>query len=225
MKLLIASSKSWFNEQKKSNKFKELNIKNISKKNELNLEFLKSLNPRYIFFPHWNWKVDELILKNYECIAFHTSPLPYGRGGSPIQNLILNGFKEAPLCAIKMTNQIDAGPIYKKEIISLKGNLDQIFERIAIATEKMILEICKNNLTPKEQEGDPFYFQRLSEKDNILKLDNPIERIYDSIRMLDGKEYPKAFIELGDYVIEFSNAEIKDNQIKATAKFIKKIIK
>ena len=78
MKLLIASSKSWFNEQKKSNKFKELNIKNISKKNELNLEFLKSLNPRYIFFPHWNWKVDELILKNYECIAFHTSPLPYG---------------------------------------------------------------------------------------------------------------------------------------------------
>ena len=222
MKLVIASSKIWFNEHKKSKEYKELNIKYISKKEELNLVYLKNLNPRYVFFPHWNWKVEKSILDNFECIAFHTSPLPYGRGGSPIQNLILNGFIEAPLCAIKMTNQIDAGPIYTKEVISLEGNLDQIFERISVAMEKIILEICKKNLIPLEQKGDPFYFKRLSDKNNILKLDIPIEKIYDRIRMLDGKEYPKAYIELEDYVIEFSDAELNNNELKATAKFIKK---
>lgn len=222
MKLVIASSKSWFNEHIKSKQYKELNIKYISKKEELNLAYLKNLNPRYVFFPHWNWKVEKLILDNFECIAFHTSPLPYGRGGSPIQNLILNGFREAPLCAIKMINQIDAGPIYTKEVISLEGNLDKIFERISVAMEKIILEICKKNLIPLEQKGDPFYFKRLSDKNNILKLDIPVEKVYDRIRMLDGKEYPKAYIELEDYVIEFSEAELNNNELKATAKFIKK---
>ena len=88
--------------------------------------------------------------------------------------------------------------------------------------EKIILEICKKNLIPLEQKGDPFYFKRLSDKNNILKLDIPVEKVYDRIRMLDGKEYPKAYIELEDYVIEFSEAELNNNELKATAKFIKK---
>ena len=66
------------------------------------------------------------------CIGFHTAPLPYGRGGSPIQNLIIRNFKIAPVCAIKMTNKFDAGPIFLKEKVSLSGNLDAIFNRISL---------------------------------------------------------------------------------------------
>ncbi len=57
------------------------------------------------------------IIKNYNCICFHTAPLPYGRGGSPIQNLIKRNYKKTPICALKMSNKIDAGPIFLKKNI------------------------------------------------------------------------------------------------------------
>ena len=75
-------------------------------------------NPDLVFFPHWHWIVPSEIHRTYQCILFHAAPLPYGRGGSPIQNLILNGFKEAPVCALKMTEGLDSGPIYTKKKVT-----------------------------------------------------------------------------------------------------------
>ena len=88
---VIASSKDWFEEHPKSNEYRNLNLFVITKKENLSLEYLETINPRYIFFPHWSWKVSSEIYERFECVVFHTAPLPYGRGGSPIQNLILNG--------------------------------------------------------------------------------------------------------------------------------------
>ena len=90
-KILIACSKNWF----VKNKFVRIFLKKnknkfiiISKKKDLNLSNLNKINPKIIFFPHWSHIVSEKIIIKYNCICFHTSPLPYGRGGSPIQNLI-----------------------------------------------------------------------------------------------------------------------------------------
>ena len=91
MNYVIANSKNWFDISEKSKKFNELSFFHIKTKEELNLEYLSKIKPKYIFFPHWSWKVNKEIFENYECIAFHTAPLPYGRGGSPIQNLIIRG--------------------------------------------------------------------------------------------------------------------------------------
>ena len=44
--------------------------------------------------------------------------LPYGRGGSPLQNLILKGKKTTKITAFKMIDKIDAGPIYLKKIVT-----------------------------------------------------------------------------------------------------------
>ena len=41
--------------------------------------------------------------------------LPFGRGGSPLQNLIVRGFEETMTSAIKVTKGIDTGDIYLKE--------------------------------------------------------------------------------------------------------------
>jgi len=46
---------------------------------------IEALNPRYIFFLHWSWKVYDDIINNYECICFHMTDVPYRRGGSPLQ--------------------------------------------------------------------------------------------------------------------------------------------
>ena len=160
MRILIASSKNWFNLKKDIQNDNE--VKLISKKDELSLEFLNKFNPELIFFPHWNWVVSEEIYSQYKCIVFHTAPLPYGRGGSPIQNLILNEIKEAPVCALKMTSELDSGPIYTKRTISLDGSLHQILKKINTAINIMIEELIINLPEPKEQVGEVFTFERLS---------------------------------------------------------------
>ena len=72
-KYVIVTSKDWFEKHPKSNEFKKLNFTKIYKKNDLNIKNLKKINPKYIFFIHWNWKVNSSIYKNYNCVVFHTS--------------------------------------------------------------------------------------------------------------------------------------------------------
>jgi methionyl-tRNA formyltransferase len=212
---LIASSKDWFKAHPKSIQFSQLNVFEITQKEELNLEYLETINPRYIFFPHWNWKVSADIYERFECVVFHTAPLPYGRGGSPIQHLILNGLKKSPVCAIKMTDILDGGPIYDSLEVSLEGTISEIFTRIADRVEKLIVSICQHTPHPKEQVGEPVAFKRLSTKDNELLSSHSIHELYDRIRMVDGGDYPKAYISFGDYKIEVTAAEVAGTELQA----------
>lgn len=218
-KIVIASSRDWFDKVTKSKEFLSLDIQYIKKKEDLTLETLEKLEPEYIFFPHWNWRVSKEIFSKYKCVAFHTAPLPYGRGGSPIQNLIIRGHVSSPVFALKMTEVLDGGPIYGAEEISLDGNLDEIFHRIAMAVHKLILLICKEKPVPIEQKGIPVKFQRLTYKDNELTSNLRIFEIYDRIRMVDGLDYPKAYICNGLTHIEFTEAEIVGEEVFARAKF------
>ena len=47
-----------------------------------------------MYYMKWYGQNYSKIIKKYNCICFHTAPLPYGRGGSPIQNMILKKFKK-----------------------------------------------------------------------------------------------------------------------------------
>ncbi len=216
--LVIACSKSWFNKHTKSNEFLKLPITNITSKEDLNLKFLRDINPKYIFFPHWSWKVDKSIYQEYECVAFHTAPLPYGRGGSPIQNLIIRGFKNSPICALRMNHDIDSGPIYTKREICLEGDLRDIFKRMAEKIEEMIINICYEEPTPINQEGQVKLFSRLSYADNEIESSMSQKEIYDRIRMVDADDYKKAFIKFGKKRIILSNATLKNNYLKADIK-------
>jgi methionyl-tRNA formyltransferase len=72
----------------------------INRKDDLSLEKLSELKPRYIFFPHWSYIVPEEIFNSFECVIFHMTDLPYGRGGSPLQNLIQRGHRETKISAL-----------------------------------------------------------------------------------------------------------------------------
>ncbi len=220
-KIIIACSKKWFFKNQKVKKYiKKKNILILQKKDYLNEKYLKKVNPKIIFFPHWSYKVKENIIKKYRCICFHTAPLPYGRGGSPIQNLIIRNFKKSPICAIKMTNKIDAGPIYMKKTISLSGNLNKIFERMAEKIIQMIIILSKKNIKPKKQRGKIYNFKRLSEQPEIIK-ERKIEEIFDKIRMLDSDDYNNAYIKNNNLKIYLSNPKKKKNYIICDAKIFK----
>ena len=129
MRIVICNSKTWFELRPEISAIHD--VLNIETKSDLSLDVLTNFQPELIFFPHWNWLVEKQIFTKFTCIVFHVAPLPYGRGGSPIQNLIKRGFTSSPVCALKMAGGIDDGPIYDKEEISLKilGKPLQAFDR------------------------------------------------------------------------------------------------
>ena len=207
MNFLVCSSQNWFKLSK------EISDKNLVKfimcKEDLTIETVDHFKPDYIFFPHWNWIVEKEIHEKYECVVFHTAPLPYGRGGSPIQNLIMEGIKASPVCAIKMTSKLDAGPIYASSNISLTGDLNSIFSRINDAVNELIAKILSEILTPIDQVSEPHIFKKLTQGDNEITAGLKLEEIYDRIRMVDHPDYLSAFIMYGNIKNELSNA-LKD---------------
>ena len=215
---VVASSKDWYKEYPKSKEYDDLNIIEIKTKADLTLELLEKINPRYIFFPHWNWKVDSEIFERYECVVFHTAPLPFGRGGSPIQNLILRNIEKTPVCALRMTEILDGGPIYDSIEVTLDGTITEIFSKIAVCVEKLIIKICQENIEPKEQSGTVVSFNRLTYADNELKSEYSIKELYDRIRMVDGLDYQRAYLNFGKNKIEFTEAHLDKHCLIAKIK-------
>lgn len=220
-KYVIATIKSW-NIEKAEGFVSENSNKDIlliTNKKDLTHRKIKNFNPRYIFFPHWSWIIPKEIYRNYECVIFHMTDLPFGRGGSPLQNLIARGVYKTKLSAIRAVEEVDAGPVYLKRNLNLKGSATQIFRRASrIIFEDMIPYIMKNKPVPIAQKGKVVRFKRrVPEQSDIANLKD-IREIYDYIRMLDGEGYPLAFLETPNLRIEFSNAKIKEQYLLTQAK-------
>lgn len=218
-KIIIACSKKWFLNNEIIKIFiNKNNITIIKNKKQISLKYLNKIKPDIIFFPHWGFKVNKNIIQKYNCICFHTAPLPYGRGGSPIQNLILKKFKKTPVCAIQMVDKIDSGAVYLKKMISLSGNLDEIFSRMSFVILEMIKTLIKKKITPKKQVGKTLKFKRIKEEQSEIKIEKNINKIFDKIRMLSAEEYPNAYIKKNNFKIFFTKAVIRKKTIFCNAK-------
>ncbi len=218
-KILICCNNNFFKKKIKKKNFFFINSNDKLKKN-----YLKKINPDLIFFPHWNHKINKFIFENFICIGFHSTPLPYGRGGSPIQNMILRGYKSTKISAYEINSKMDAGSIYLQSNLKLNGTGEEIFKR---AYEKILLMIFKLIVKlpkQKKQSGKVTYFKRRKpEEGNLLILKN-IDKIYDVIRMLDINfiNYPNAFIENKYIKFNFREAKLKKNKIEAKVEILRK---
>jgi len=174
---------------------------------------LASHNPVYIFFVHWNWKVPARIFTSHECVCFHMTDVPYGRGGSPLQNLIMRGHTHTVVTALQMVAELDAGPIYCKRPLSLAGRAADIY----LLAGSVCLDIMRWMITerpsPVAQIGTPVLFTRRKPEQSALPTSGTLKHLYDFIRMLDAPSYPMAFVEHGEFLFEFSNAQLSNNEI------------
>lgn len=170
---------------------------------------------KYIFFLHWNWHVPKDVWTRYQCVCFHMTDVPYGRGGSPLQNLIVAGHKSTKFAALRMVEEMDAGPVYVKSLMSLDGRAEEIYLRAGKLSFEMICFIINNMPIPKPQQGEPVYFKRRKPAQSELPASGGIMKLYDHIRMLDAPSYPKAFLEYGKYRLEFSGAQLNGNDLIA----------
>ncbi len=187
----------------------------IGEREGLTPDAVRAMSPRYIFFLHWSWKVPDEIVSGYECVCFHMTDLPFGRGGSPLQNLIALGLKETKLTALRMTREIDAGPVYVKEPLSLEGGAEEIYLRAGRLSAKMIEHIVGLEPKPVPQKGETVTFKRRKPEQSQIKERTSIEELHDLIRMLDAAGYPRAFLNHAGFRFEFTRAALYDGRIVA----------
>ena len=195
----------------------------IDNKADFSVEYLNRKKIKKIFIPHWSYVIPKEIYEYYECIVFHMTDLPYGRGGSPLQNLIVRGHQSTKISALRVTQGLDEGPIYLKKELSLFGTAEEIFIRANQIILHMIIEITNKDLRPIPQNGNIENFKRRKPEEGNIENLSDINKVYDYIRMLDAHGYPKSFLETSSLKFEFSRASLKsDGSIIADVTITKK---
>lgn len=220
--VIFASCKSWHMPLFESLRSKfDWKLMYVSTPSELD-DVIDKAHPRYIFFLHWNWLVPETIWKQHECVCFHMTDVPYGRGGSPLQNLILAGHEETQLTALRMVSEMDAGPVYIKRPLQLKGTAQEIYVRAGALSADIIEWMIENEPVPVEQVGESVLFKRRKPEQSRLPETGSLQSAYNFIRMLDADGYPHAFLEYGEYVLKLRNAKLDNERLVAELEIKKK---
>ncbi len=218
---LVAATKPWNRrvfEETISNYAGEWHF--ISSPDELTNERLQAINPKYVFFLHWSWKVPTEILTKYTCIVFHMTDVPYGRGGSPLQNLIIRGHRKTKLTALRMVEELDAGPVYFKEDLSLDGSAEEIYIRASYLSASIIERVISEEISEVPQVGQPTVFKRRKPSESEVPASQDLESLYDFIRMLDAEGYPRAYLNHGGLRYELSRALLRDGHLIADVKIL-----
>jgi methionyl-tRNA formyltransferase len=171
---------------------------------------------KFLFFPHYSKLIPKDIISKYVCIGFHTGNLPSDRGGSPIQNKILRGEYRTYVSALQLTEELDSGPIYCSRSVDLEfGDIESMLRNISIHISTMILEIIQTEIIPKPQNGTSKYYSRLEKCNSEIDLGIlNIKTLYDRIRMVDGLDYPPAYIRIDNFKITMRSAQLENDKLK-----------
>ncbi len=188
-------------------------------KNDGELAFALDKKPSWVFFFHWSSKVSSMVFENHRCVVVHTSNLPEGRGGSPIQNQIREGILSSKVNLIEMVEGFDEGDIYLSKDVTLQGTATDIWLMIADQAAKLAETCVKKDLVPKPQNSplNPPY-RRIKNNNVLFNLEEILD-VHKEIQMVDAPGYPDAFIKIGKYTIQFSRSKlINGNEILCDAR-------
>ena len=170
----------------------------------------------FIFLFRWPHIVSSELVNSTRAkwVVFHTSELPRGRGGSPLQNQILEGKFLSRVNALELSDVVDAGRIYASQDVSLQGTADDIWLAIAQAAAKLAQRVVHGAL-PYEQLGEVTRYKR--RKNNHLPSEGTPAEIHRFVQMLDGEGYPGAHVDYGNLRITFSRSSFRDGRILCDA--------
>ena len=197
-------------------------VKSITAPSQLTTKAVAAIDPHWIFVPHWSHLIPESIWGKWPTVIFHMTDLPYGRGGSPLQNLIQRGHTSTMLTALRCSAGLDAGDVYLKQPLSLHGSAEEIFLRADGLIEQMIEHIVDEEPLATPQQGEPVLFSRRSPAQSHLAScpEGDIAAWYDQIRMLDAEGYPHAFLEAHGMRMEFRRVCQRSDGLHADVRII-----
>ena len=134
---------------------------------------------------------DYLDLPKKGFINIHASILPNWRGAAPIQRSIMNLDKETGISIMKISEELDAGPVSKIYKINLKNDLNalDVSEKLSsIAAEKIldtVDDILDGNAKFEEQDhSKATYAPKIEKLEGKINWDQSAEKIIGKINGL-----------------------------------------
>ena len=145
---------------------------------------------------------DQLALHRHNLVV-HESALPYGQGWSPMSWQILEGASSIPITLFEAVSDLDAGPIYLQQQITLHG--DELVEEWRALQAKATLELClawfdryqEVVSAAQPQHGEPTFYRRRRPADSRLSPELSLAEQFNLLRIVDNKDYPAFFHWLG----------------------------
>jgi methionyl-tRNA formyltransferase len=166
------------------------------------LNVISSYYPSTILAYGWSHYLSKEIRSIAPCLVLHPSKLPEYRGGSPIQNQLMNGVTKSAVTILLAVDDVDKGGIFFQKEIDFTGYLDDILHRMAVTGIDATLEILNNlplNLTqigPQDEKMATYVSRRTPEMSQIKVQqfnDYEAEYFYNMVRGLQNP-YPESYI-------------------------------
>ena len=149
-------------------------------------------------------------------INVHPSLLPKYRGPSPIESAILSGDKQTGVSIMKLTAQMDAGPIYVQEKVALDGSetKPELYNRLSVLGASLLLrnieKITSEELLPFPQDDLAATYTNLLKKlDGQINWNEPAEIIERKVRAFQG--YPKTRATIYGKDVIITRARVANN--------------
>lgn len=134
-------------------------------------------------------------------IVVHPSPLPQGKGHSPLAWQILEGVNKIPMTLFEAVEAVDAGDIYISDFIELEGHElnDEIKNLQGLKTIEMVEKYLENytHIQGRQQSGNESFYPRRGPSDSKMSVDKTIEEQFDLLRVVDNERYPAFFVKDG----------------------------
>ena len=146
-------------------------------------------------------------------INIHPSLLPLYRGPSPIETALMNGDTQTGVSIMKLTAEMDAGPIYAQEIYTLEGTetAPELYETLSALGGRMLIEtlpsIIEGSLLASPQANAAIYCYLLN-KENALLNPTEITAIQAERQVRAYLQFPKTKLAYKDESVIITKAHI-----------------
>ena len=125
------------------------------------------------------------LLERHEWLNVHPSLLPRWRGAAPIERAIMAGDEEGGVTAIRLVEELDAGPVGAWHDLWIGGDTtagDAYAEAARLAPDLIDEAMANDSFEP--QTGEPTYAEKIAPADRELDWSRPPKELHDRIRAL-----------------------------------------
>jgi len=179
------------------------------------IEFLKTLSPDLFIVIAYGQILSQEILSIPKIFAInvHASNLPKYRGAAPINWAIINGERITGITIIKMTQELDAGPIILQETAEIRDEdtVITLEEKLSKKAAQLLIDSLKSiedktyNLT-EQDEDKVSSAPKLKKEDGLINWERSAQDINNLIRGCLG--WPGTFTYYNGKLLKIYKAKI-----------------
>jgi methionyl-tRNA formyltransferase len=151
------------------------------------LERIAAAQPEAVAVCAYGALIREPLLSAYEMVNVHPSLLPRWRGAAPIERAIMAGDDETGVSIIRVTAELDAGPIYVQEREPIRPDDDYgtLAARLEVLSGDLLVRALDERPPYVEQdEALVTYAAKIGPEDRALDPSQPPEAVERTVRAL-----------------------------------------